>query len=127
MPAVHGSNIISKMLAGKVNGYIMTICDKKVSKKIYLTSDTVFDKKVISSIKGEKIGILIANLGEVRSTMWGGPLTMNIEMLNKFSKEMKPNMIIPIHIDEFSHYETDRSELEKEYKVVNNGDVIELK
>lgn len=108
-------------------GGAQVIRNKMASKKIYITSDTVFDKKVISSIKEEQIDVLIANLGEVKSTMWGGPLTMNLEMLKKIEMELKPTMTIPIHIDDFSHYETNRSEVEKEYKVINNGDDIELK
>ncbi|HMK53459.1 MAG TPA: MBL fold metallo-hydrolase [Methanobacteriaceae archaeon] len=127
IPAFHGKNYITRVLAGKVNGYLITINDGKVKKTIYVTSDTVFDKKIIKSLKNHRIDVLIANMGEVRSKKWGGPLTMDISMLNMFIKEINPQKIIPVHIDDFSHYETRVETLKKNgIEIIENGSFVTL-
>ena len=127
IPAFHGKNCVARALAGKVNGYLLTIDGGKTKKVIYVTSDTVFDKKIIKSLEKHRIDVLIANMGEVKSKMWGGPLTMDISLLNMFIKELKPKKVIPVHIDDFSHYET-RIEILKEngVEVFENGSFILL-
>lgn len=127
IPSFHGNNYLTRRFAGNVNGYLLKINDGKVKKTIYVTSDTVFHKKVIKSLENQNIDVLIANMGEVKSKMWGGPLTMDISMLNMFINELKPKKVIPIHIDDFSHYETHVEMLkENEIEVIENGSFITL-
>lgn len=127
IPAFHGNNYLTRVFVGKVNGYLLKINKSKVKKTIYVTSDTVFDKKITKSLKNHRIDVLIANMGEVRSKMWGGPLTMNISMLSMFIKELAPKMVIPIHIDDFSHYETRVDELKDNgIEIIKNGSFITL-
>ena len=127
IPAFHGKNTVSRILAGKVNGYLLTIDNGKIKKTIYVTSDTVFDKRIIKSLERHEVDVLIANMGEVKSKMWGGPLTMDISMLNLFIKELKPKRVVPVHIDDFSHYETKMGILkENNIEIFENGSFILL-
>lgn len=127
MPAFHGNNYLTRTFAGNVNGYLLKIENVEDKKTIYVTSDTVFNKKIIKNLKNQNIDVLIANMGQVRSKMWGGPLTMDISMLNMFIEDLKPKKVIPVHIDDFSHYET-RVEMLKEngIEVIENGSSIML-
>lgn len=126
VPAFHGSNFASKILAGKVNGYLLSISDSVECKTIYITSDTVYDKKIAGLIKEHNIDVLIPNLGHVKSSMWGGPLTMNVTMLNKFVEELEPAYVLPVHIDGFSHYETTREEIGAFFEVLEIGQSTQL-
>lgn len=127
IPAFHGNNYLTRTLAGKVNGYLLKIDNGKVKKTIYATSDTVFHKKIIKFLKNQNIDVLIANMGEVRSKMWGGPLTMDVHMLNMFIEDLKPKKAIPVHINDFSHYETHVETLkENGIKIFQNGSSIML-
>lgn len=112
IPAYHGNSWIKRTLVGKVNGYLLEITNGTRKKTIYFTSDTVYHKNVIYWLPTE-IDILVANLGNVQNKSIGGPLTMNLKMLNLFIKKLNPQKVIPIHIDDFSHYNTSASEVEK--------------
>ncbi|MBK3495113.1 MBL fold metallo-hydrolase [Viridibacillus sp. YIM B01967] len=126
IPAYHGNNFITRKIVGKVNGYILEIFDGNDKTTIYLTSDTVYHKDVINSISKE-LDIIIANLGEVSADKFGGPLTMSIEMLNQFVKELKPTKVIPVHIDDFSHYmTTEDNVLKAGFSILEKGKWIEI-
>ncbi|MEI7474190.1 MAG: MBL fold metallo-hydrolase [bacterium] len=131
IPAVHGMNFIAKLLMGDVNGYLVTITNKEETKTIYVTSDTVFRNDIIETINNRKIDVLIANMGQAKSKMFGGPFTMNTEMLHKFKEELKPTMTLPIHTEDFAHFETSRAELKKseqdDMKILENGETIKFK
>lgn len=127
IPAYHGNNYLTRKLAGQVNGYIIKINDGRVEKSIYATSDTVFDENIIKYFEKQNTDVLIANMGEVRSNKWGGPLTMNISMLEMFKKYIKPKHVIPVHIDDFSHYETNVETLQtNKIKVHDAGSIVKL-
>lgn len=126
IPAYHGSNYIMRKLVGRVNGYLLKV-KKGLSKKvIYITSDTVFHQDVIRNIVTSP-DILIANLGEVMPQKFGGPLTMSVSMLNSFVEVLNPRLIIPIHIDDFSHYTTSiQNVIEHGYRPPLTGEWMKL-
>jgi len=111
IPAFHAGNFIVQKLAGGVNGYYLKISDGTETYKIYFTSDTLYNPKIVKALSNEKIDVMVANLGEVRSHSFGGPLTMSALILKRIVNELKPTMVIPVHYDEFSHYETSEEEL----------------
>ncbi len=121
IPAYHGNNFIMRNIVGKVNGYFIEINNKGEKKTIYLTSDTVYHKDVIKNINQE-IDLMIANMGEVSSEKFGGPLTMSVSMLKKMEEEIKPKSIYPIHINDYSHYETrEKDLLNAGYTLIERG------
>ncbi|MDR1537563.1 MAG: MBL fold metallo-hydrolase [Clostridiales bacterium] len=107
-PAYHASNFLMRKVVGAVNGYILKIEDGYENYLVYFTSDTVFSKAIVKKVKkfSEGINLMVANLGEVNRDKFGGPLTMSIEMLSRFNEEIKPDVVIPVHIDDMSHYST---------------------
>jgi L-ascorbate metabolism protein UlaG (beta-lactamase superfamily) len=109
--AYHGSNFISRMFAGKVNGYRLDIEDGNEKRTVYITSDTVYHRDIVRAVGDGRIDLMIANMGEVMGGNFGGPLTMSVEMLARFCDELRPTSVIPVHIDDFSHYKTKRDQL----------------
>ena len=131
IPAVHGMNIIAKMLMGGVNGYLIRISKDKESRTIYITADAVYSEEIVNKLKGKKIDVLVANLGQAKSKMIGGPFTMNVKMLNQFITELNPKIILPIHINDFAHFETSKSDLQKiinkdKVKILQSGENITI-
>lgn len=51
---------------------------------------------------------------------------MDMEMLDAFTNELQPELILPIHIDDFAHFESSRLELEKKFNVLKNGESVVL-
>ena len=47
---------------------------------------------------------MVPNMGEVRKGQMGGPLTLSGDMLVRFAGELKPDLIVPIHNEDYSHY-----------------------
>lgn len=131
LPAVHGMNLLAKVLMGGVNGYLITIEKGEVKKKIYVTGDAVYSEEIIDILKNEKIDILIPNLGQAKSKMIGGPFTMNVGMLNKFIDKLRPLVTLPVHINDFAHFETTKEDLEKildksKVIILQNGETTEI-
>lgn len=127
IPAFHGNSLIMRNLVGKVNGYYLVISNGTERKTIYITSDTVYHDKVLKPLENENIDILIANLGEVKKNMNGGPLTMSVSMLKQMISKISPRTVIPIHYDDFTHYETSKDEIEiNGFKVFEQGIWIPL-
>lgn len=115
IPAYHGNNLIMRKMVGIVNGYMIEISTGHEKFFVYFTSDTVYHKDIIDFLTSSfpKIDLLVANLGEVNGEKFGGPLTMSISMLENFTKALNPNLVIPVHIDDMSHYSTDKTDIQK--------------
>ena len=127
IPAYHASNLIMRLLVGRVNGYYLTITRGNDRATIYITSDTVYDPTVVQALQGKPIDLLIANLGEVRAGHFGGPLTMSAPMLQQMVHEISPKMVIPIHYDGFSHFQTKRDDLIREgFTLIPQGKWVDL-
>lgn len=131
IPALHGDNLLAKVLMGGVNGYLITVSHLSEKKTIYVTSDAVFTEEIVTTLKNKKIDIMIANLGQAKSKMIGGPFTMNVEMLNEFIKALNPIITLPIHTDDFEHFETTKSDLAKieqknKVKILENGQSVKI-
>jgi len=122
IPAYHGSNFITRMFAGKVNGYRLDIEDGNGKKTVYITSDTVYHGDIVRAVGEGRVDLMIANMGEVMDGSFGGPLTMSAGMLGRFHDELRPAIVVPVHIDDFSHYKTVRDHLAgKGFNVQPNG------
>ncbi|WP_020531697.1 MBL fold metallo-hydrolase [Flexithrix dorotheae] len=104
MPAVHGANLFSSVLAGGVNGYWINIQYQFENTSIYITGDTILNEKVRNKLKNRKADILIPNMGGVLGNRFGGPLTLNAEMLDELTKLLNPALVFPVHINSFKHY-----------------------
>jgi len=104
IPAIHGINPISALLAGNVNGYYLTISKDKEKKSIYITGDTVYKNKIIRSLKDKKIDLLIPNMGAVKQGSCIMTMTLSSKMLKKMISKLNPKLIIPIHHSAFEHY-----------------------
>ena len=70
---------------------------------------------------------IFANLGAVKSDSFGGPFTMNLKMLQQLESILQPQNIYPIHIDDYSHYQTAKKEVEAAgYRVLAIGETVNL-
>ena len=124
IPAFHGNNFIMRKIVGKVNGYLISIKENDELKKIYITGDTVYHRSIVDKLPN-RIDTMIANMGNAKSDMFGGTLTLNIEMLNKFVKVLSPNVIIPVHVDDFSHYDMTMDDIKNAgYMMIMPGDEV---
>jgi len=124
--ALHGTTAAMQKSMSTVNGYVISIFDGKETKKVYITGDTIYSKKVISRPKDISIDLLIANMGEAKLGMKGDPITLSILMLKKFIKHLKPSAVVSVHVDDFSHFTISRTALELISNVPKNGETISI-
>lgn len=126
VPAFHAKNFIVRNSIGQVNGYVLKIQSGKTRKIIYFTGDTVFNKTIVDAIP-KNIDIMVANLGNARGSKLIGPLTMNLKMLSQFVKCIEPRIIVPVHIDDYSHYEMTKKQVQDAgYNIFSAGKWISL-
>ncbi len=104
IPAIHGVNPLSALFAGKVNGYYLTISKGTEKVRVYVTGDTVYKNKVVNSLNGKEIGLLIPNMGAAKEGSWIMTLTLNAKMLKKMIAKLNPTTVIPVHYGTFEHY-----------------------
>jgi N-acyl-phosphatidylethanolamine-hydrolysing phospholipase D len=104
IPAIHGVNPLSALFAGKVNGYYLTISKGKETVSVYITGDTVYKNKVVNSLNGKEIDLLIPNMGAAKEGSWIMTLTLNAKMLKKMIAKLNPTTVIPVHYGTFEHY-----------------------
>lgn len=102
--AIHGVNPLSALMAGKVNGYYLTITKGEESIRIYITSDTVYKKRIIKSLENRVIDVLIPNMGAAKQGSWIMTLTLNSKMLKRIIAKLNPKLVIPVHYGTFEHY-----------------------
>lgn len=131
IPAIHGINPLSALLAGKVNGYFLTISNGVENIKIYITGDTVYKNKIIKSLEGKEIDLLIPNMGAAKQGSWIMALTLNAKMLEKMISKLNPKIVIPVHYGTFRHYiepvEKVKEINDERIKIVNVGTKTKLK
>jgi N-acyl-phosphatidylethanolamine-hydrolysing phospholipase D len=104
IPAIHGVNPLSAFFAGKVNGYYLTISKGKEQVSVYITGDTVYKNKVVNSLSGKAIDLLIPNMGAAKEGSWIMTLTLSAKMLKKMIVKLNPTTVIPVHYGTFEHY-----------------------
>lgn len=126
VPAFHGKGLLGLIVGGRVNGYLLTIKHGSEKQVVYITSDSIYNRQIKEVINHQPIDLMIINMGKVKSNFPGGPYTADIQNLELFRDELKPSKILPIHIDDFSHFETRKSDLEDGWKILNNGESIKL-
>lgn len=126
IPAYHGNNFVMRKIVGVVNGYLLNIKSGNKSKTIYITGDTVYHKNIVSKLP-DRVDAIIANMGNAKSQIFGGPLTMNVDMLRKFDSSLNPKTVIPIHVDDFAHYDMTPDDISKGgYNIILPGDIIQI-
>jgi L-ascorbate metabolism protein UlaG (beta-lactamase superfamily) len=130
IPAIHGVNPISALIAGNVNGYFLTIRKGNDSKRVYITGDTVYKKRIRKSIANRKIDLMIPNMGAAKSDSWIMTLTLNAHMLQRLITDLNPRNVVPVHYGTFEHYnepiESILSLDDSRIKIVNVGDKITI-
>ncbi len=102
--AIHGVNPLSALLAGKGNGYFVSIQKGNENFSFYLTGDTVYTKKIKKQLVNKKIDLMIPNMGAAQQNTWIMTLTLNSKMLKKLIRELQPVKVIPVHYGTFKHY-----------------------
>lgn len=104
IPAIHGINPVTALLAGKVNGYFLTFENENQRIAVYITSDTVWKRKLIKALNGRHVDILIPNMGAAKQGSWIMTLTLSAKMLQKLIRLLTPQYTIPVHFAAFQHY-----------------------
>lgn len=131
IPAIHGINPLSAVLAGKVNGYYLTISNRVEKVKIYITGDTVYKDRLIQSLKDKEIDLLIPNMGAAKQGSWIMTLTLNSKMLEKMISKLDPMIVIPVHYGTFEHYKEPVENIkelnDKRIRIVNVGTKTKFK
>ncbi|HBH22381.1 MAG TPA: hypothetical protein DDY13_03045 [Cytophagales bacterium] len=131
IPAIHGINPLSALLAGKVNGYYLTLSKGKEKKGIYITGDTVYKNTIIKTLKNKQIDLLIPNMGAAKQGSWIMTLTLNSKMLKKMISKLIPEVVIPVHYGTFEHYKEPVEKIkeidDERIKIVEVGSNTELK
>ncbi len=130
IPALHGVNPLSALLAGRVNGYYLTISKGKEKIRIFLTGDTVYKRKVLKVLENKEVDLLIPNMGAAKQGSWIMTLTLNSKMLKKMITELNPKIVIPVHYGTFEHYKESVSTIrginDERIKIVEVGSKTEL-
>lgn len=131
IPAIHGINPVSAFLAGKVNGYYLSIQKGTEKTHIYITGDTVYKKKIVKTLKNKPIDLLVPNMGAAKQGSWIMTLTLNAKMLQKLSTALQPAHIIPVHYGTFQHYREPVEQIAKlnnpKIHIIEVGSKTELK
>jgi len=130
IPAIHGVNPLSAFFAGKVNGYYLTISNGNEKRRFYITGDTVYKNRIINSLEGKDIDVLIPNMGAAKEGSWIMTLTLNSQMLKKLISELNPKIVIPVHYGTFQHYKEPVEKIEglkdERIKLVKPGESIKI-
>lgn len=128
IPAIHGVNPISALLAGKGNGYYVNIKKDEQKFKFYLTGDTIYNAKTINALVNKKIDLLIPNMGAASQRTWIMTLTLNAKMLKKLIEKLNPKKVIPVHYGTFKHYKEPVEKIiaiaDNRIEIVNVGETL---
>ncbi len=130
IPAIHGINPLSALLAGKVNGYYLNISKGKEKIRIYITGDTVYKNKIIKEFENKDVDLLIPNMGAAKQGSWVMTLTLSSKMLKKMISKLNPKIVIPVHYGTFEHYKEPIENIkeinDERIKIVEVGSKTEL-
>lgn len=123
-PARHGPPL-SRLLVGDVIGFLLEWEGQKQG-ALYISGDTVWFNGVAEVGKRFKVGLAILHLGGVQFTM-SGPLryTFNGAEAVQAAQVLKPNKIIPIHYEGWSHFREPRANAEKAFNNAGLNDRVQ--
>jgi L-ascorbate metabolism protein UlaG (beta-lactamase superfamily) len=113
MLAIHGISPLIAIFAGGVNGYWITIKINEKQISMYVTGDTITNKKVLNNVNKRQVDILIPNLGAAFKSTWVMTLTLSAKMLQDLIVSLNPKLTIPVHFGTFQHYVEPISEVKK--------------
>lgn len=104
-PAQHHPWWIPEFVSGKVIGFIIEFNGQE-NGVVYISGDTVFFKGIQEVAERYKVDIGIFHLGsvQVRYLTGFGQYTMDGKQLLKAARLIRPNTIIPIHHNGWTHF-----------------------
>lgn len=123
IPAFHGHNGLVRKLMGEVNGYIIEITNNETTRKIFLTGDTILNDQYRQIIeRNANVDLLVMTVGGATPPLpiSKKKITLTAAEAHEVAKIMQAKYTIGVHIDEYEHFTTTRSEISQ------IADVIEL-
>ncbi len=124
VPSYGGGGLFSRLTGKKSNGYLLIISKQEDRKIIFITGNTFYHDNIGKMLVGYPIDLMIANVGQVKRT--SGVQTMDVIGLNHFINLLNPKRLIPIHLNDYSHYSTRREIVEKFINIIKPGETIEI-
>lgn len=122
----HGTELAG-LLMGKVSGFVLE--DLK-GKKLYIAGDTVYTHEVETVLTDYQPDVIVVNSGEAQ-LIFGKPITMTKEDVEKVAKSSMSSKVIVVHIEAVNHCRLKRNELKhylnemglnKQVMVPNDGE-----
>lgn len=113
-PAQHRPWWIPEFVSGEVTGFVIEF-DGQENGVIYLSGDTVYFNGIDAVAARYKIDIGIFNVGSVqfRYLTGFGKYTMDGKDLVKAAHALAPNLLIPIHLQGWTHFKEKAATLER--------------
>jgi len=104
-PAQHRPWWIPELVSGKVIGFVIEY-DEQENGVLYISGDTVFFKGIEEVASRYQVDIGIFSVGSVQFRYLTGcaKYTMDADDLIRASKTLRPNKIIPVHSQGWSHF-----------------------
>jgi len=112
IPAIHGVNPLSALLAGRGNGYYLRISGGGETCSIYFTGDTVLKEKIFKALGDRRVDLLLPNMGAAMQGSWIMTLTLNARMLERMIARLHPRLVVPLHYGTFEHYREPSEKIE---------------
>lgn len=123
IPTYKGGGFLSNPASGNANGYLVTITNKEgESKRVYVTGETIYQENIIKTLIYHPIDIMIATIGCIKNSYFGGEKSMDLVMLNSFIRTLNPKEVITI----FPKGEASRKEMKKYIDLIEVGEEKEL-
>lgn len=135
IPAIHAKKVLISSIVGNGNGYLLQISKNNSKYTVYVTGDSVYNKKVNENNDYSNIDLIIVNSGSAKVgksvlSKIIGRITNNINDIIAMNKDLNPKYIIPVHWGTFTHYSEiitpESFEKYSNIKTINVGENITL-
>ncbi len=110
-PGRHHPAWLPEFFTGKVTGFIIAYAGQQEG-VIYISGDTVLDKKLHRIGQNYRVDIAILHLGAVRFPYLTGfsKYTMEARDGIKLATDLRANKVIPVHTSGWSHFKEDQGQ-----------------